>query len=1193
MAVLLQRSRIIPVDSLLEGLRRVSNSIVRVSLHEAIGVCTGWFITPDIVIIPGFVAGSAKDSYGSIRIENMAGNETGWSTEAVGPPEVLGPEIVGHGETIGTVVGVALLHVSEKQPDRTLQLSFENPAEGDEIRIVHYPGTPEACISFGKVLGVEGGNLIYDADTLAGSSGAPVLDSLWRVVAFHAGGDFKLKQNFGPSRPTFLKALQESKSWAAIASFHRIADDRSAQNSLRMGAAQADSTAPEAALIRAALTPGFDRSSLSDDDAAALVGLVADPRGSKWVLRAAERRRIIASTGSLANLSQHFVPSEHPDEAERVVRNILAGPPYEFEKDDEASLAWWIQAVRWFEGLAPDLPTPAAISRVLERRRIRSRLDKITDGEFRGRVAQLDLLRRWYKEGNGPVVLSGIGGIGKSSVVARFASELPAETLLLWLDFDRADLAPDDAASVLSAISDQASLQLDSFVLPKTEGDEWMPRAESVGAGIAAAITPSFAPLVVLDSFEAAQYSTRYQEIWPVLETISRHLPNLKVCVTGRAPVPGLKLLGKTASPIELRGIDPSDARQWLRDKGITIPAVLDRVVELAGGIPLIIRLALRLIEVGGQVQDLPRDLPQKIVAGYLYDRILDRVQNPEFKQLASAFLVVRRITVDMFMPLFEGLVDLPPGEPSDWFAELSREMGLVEGGEALQARPEVRAATLSLLERENPALVRSIDERAVTWYAANNAASIENAAELVYHNLRLDNIAGAETAWREGAGAFLMFAADDIRGAKARAWLLGRLGAAPDSNDVTLWEQEAAERIRAARKRGLDRTVKEILRERPDRSPGSPLVFQEAFELFREGLTQEASSSLYGAGGALGAVARDRIALQALLARERGAPRLADNMLAAIDGPDAWNEGGESQLKVLAVQASRIRLSVDLDEEVRMIEHPDSASWNRVRQMLSAIDVLSPVLRESISRDDFSLESMAEFFDLAKDPSGTSLAERVERERTNTPYGDPRIQIGLGRGLVDEWSPNDMWKPPLEYRNLGPLMESDVPSIGLALASRRRWWLAEKASFLRSCCEQFSRKSKPTFSPLAPAILGTLALFASGTPAFSLAYEGIPLSEIVLLSEIAGRQLRIPEHAWQRAIRMMKVGVDPNHNWTASGRSERGWVTVSMKSLLDYRSKGPRGSERNVPLFLLFLASPDPLDVLVADLAGSTEFDA
>src|SRR5262249_12410866 len=161
-------------------------------------------------------------------------------------------------------------------------------------------------------------------------------------------------------------------------------------------------------------------------------------------------------------------------------------------------------------------------------------------------------------------------------------------------------------------------------------------------------------------------------------------------------------------------------------------------------------------------------------------------------------------------------------------------EMALVEGGSVLIPRAEVRSATLWLLEHDRPELVRQVDARAAEWYARDGAETPEDAAELVYHRLRLGEVARAEQAWRDGCGAFLPYAADAIRDPAARAWLQQRLGAVVGApRPLIVWEHDAVERIRSARGRKLDRAVGEILRERAERSEQSPLVFHDAYELY------------------------------------------------------------------------------------------------------------------------------------------------------------------------------------------------------------------------------------------------------------------------------------------------------------------------------------------------------------------------
>ena len=117
--------------------------------------------------------------------------------------------------------------------------------------------------------------------------------------------------------------------------------------------------------------------------------------------------------------------------------------------------------------MVPDLPTPGAIHRTLARRRSRSRLTDIAGPGFRGRKAELKQLAEWMGEpAGGLMAITGIGGVGKSALVAKLALDLPPETVLLWLDFDRADLAPDDPVSVLSILFDQLALEVAGLKLP-------------------------------------------------------------------------------------------------------------------------------------------------------------------------------------------------------------------------------------------------------------------------------------------------------------------------------------------------------------------------------------------------------------------------------------------------------------------------------------------------------------------------------------------------------------------------------------------------------------------------------------------------------------------------------------------------------------------------------------------------------
>ena len=147
---------------------------------------------------------------------------------------------------------------------------------------------------------------------------------------------------------------------------------------------------------------------------------------------------------------------------------------------------------------------------------------------------------------------------------------------------------------------------------------------------------------------------------------------------------------------------------------------------------PLALRLAVRWVREGGEIAELPEQLPAALVDSFLYQRILDRVVDPALKPVARDALVLRRVTADI---VAEVLADSAPEgmDPAEVFARLSRELALVgdesESGGASVVLPDrvscacagIRAATLRLLVLARRDRTRTIDQRAATWYAARD----------------------------------------------------------------------------------------------------------------------------------------------------------------------------------------------------------------------------------------------------------------------------------------------------------------------------------------------------------------------------------------------------------------------------------------------------------------------------------------
>jgi V8-like Glu-specific endopeptidase len=68
---------------------------------------------------------------------------------------------------------------------------------GDHVNIIQHPGGAQKQISFvaNVVAFVGGGRVQYLTDTLPGSSGSPVFDTDWNLIALHHSGGWLTEPN--------------------------------------------------------------------------------------------------------------------------------------------------------------------------------------------------------------------------------------------------------------------------------------------------------------------------------------------------------------------------------------------------------------------------------------------------------------------------------------------------------------------------------------------------------------------------------------------------------------------------------------------------------------------------------------------------------------------------------------------------------------------------------------------------------------------------------------------------------------------------------------------------------------------------------------------------------------------------------------------------------------------------------------
>ena len=1149
--MIIGRHAVYEVARFRERLAQAERSVVRVATGGDNGTpgsprCTGWLVTPDLVVIAGFALAVAAEV---VECEQLG--------DRVRAELVFGD--------VKDTERPALLRLVAPLKARTLRLAPGAAAAGESVFVMqHTQRQPELRFSIGRVLERAEAWLRYDADTDVGSSGAPVLDSGWGVVGMHMRGSERY--NEGLTLAALVESLREAPQWPEIAERHRLTDVAQVRRAVQEQRSDKRET-HDSVLLGAAVQWSVDPSALAEDDAARLRPLVADPTASRWILPAAERSSLLRSAGSLDELRNARGDAPARDPGQLVIDRILAGPPYPLDDIDESELPYWLQATRWFAGVADNLPTPAEIGRALERRRVRSQLHAIAGDPFRGRTEQLARLRDWYGSTDpGPIVITGIGGVGKSALVAQFALSLPPSTLLLRLDFDRADLAPDDSVSVLHLLFEQMTVQLEGFEAPALDRMAWGEAVAVLGKLLDRRLEPAFAPLLVLDGFEVAQYVRDHREIWQLLEQLLDQVPRLRVLVSGRATVTGLALRGRPAEVLTLEGLEEPDARAWLADGGIEDERVLERVVEISRGVPLILRLAVLWARRGGRIEELPEALPKQLVEGFLYERILDRVIDPELKALARDALVLRRLTEEMVPSILRDT--LPNGaDAAHVFARLARELALVDetpgpgltlpGSRVLKLRPEVRTATLQLLEAEPTSRVRMIDERAAKWYAGRDPDDLTNAAELVYHRLRLGDVDGAAQAWRPGCGALLGDAEADLSGAE-RAWLRAR--AEPGtSSDLADWEHGSRERITALLGRGLMERVPAVLGERHDRTANSPLRVYDAWWRWRgEGDAAAALELLDAQPSATGAVARDRRLVAARLAVETGDEARADAELALIEGARAWEHRADPRLDALTVTAARIRLTVKLELELELLRQlrAEPSRAGEVRALLPSTDVVLPALANAYGVE---LESEAIELRVPRDEHGLErFVHALDEARQLSASASPPPILEDSRAEGEDAS--DGWKR-------------------LAALGVRRWRLVATRTFLESACALLD---EDVSDQQRMSILGALAALAGherGT--FLLWHEthGPLVYALARVGPEAMLSLTPPPPEDRLELAAVALGAQRSPAFEAVTKGGPPSVKRTVFELT--------GGDPQLQALAFQILSPDPLEILVRRVLG------
>lgn len=560
-------------------------------------------------------------------------------------------------------------------------------------------------------------------------------------------------------------------------------------------------------LTRAAVRISFDLSTFAAhedfDDLTAFLDssceLVQTPSGSTvWSLTDEERRRCFAQVPvSRLRAARDVAEGLEEIQLQTTLDQSLAGgwtkADLEALTPEEARALSVVAA--WWDGHRADVPDVATATLLTDRLNLFAGLRAMAADHFVGRWDMLHELQTHFRsESPEPFSVYGIGGIGKSALVARhvvWAIDRQPGAYAAMLDFDDPMLNPlyqlEAVHRIISVVARQtdgrARERLDRLTKVALDAAETVrfrgeTSSRATGSGRQAEVGELLSDLiaftdgtilVVFDTVEQVQRRgpSAVGSFGSLVDRLGQFSSRIRVLVSGRTSIPGMK--GK---PHELGQLDRVDAVGLLRDLCTrpVEPRTAEAVIDALGASPLTVRLTARLLSDPDTVPGdlLILDLHAERINAELYRRVLDSIKDEEVQRLAHPGLVLRRITRELIQHVLAGPceVAVPDTTTADnLFERLALEGMLVDrtaDGEALVHRADIRRVMLPQLLADRRDVANRIQRAAVRYYAKRSDPA--SRTEELYHRLMLEQTpATLVKRWNPLAAVALVGVLDEL----------------------------------------------------------------------------------------------------------------------------------------------------------------------------------------------------------------------------------------------------------------------------------------------------------------------------------------------------------------------------------------------------------------------------------------------
>jgi len=563
-------------------------------------------------------------------------------------------------------------------------------------------------------------------------------------------------------------------------------------------------------------------------------------------------------------------------------------------------LAQCLKLARWVEPLNLDYPNPNEIYAEMKRKEFLKPLEEITQN-FEGREEDLRTLKKyvdwlpreslfekaagffkdiikWHK--SKPMLITGIGGIGKSALVSQFimlhrkdSNQLP----FIYIDFDNSLYSISEPLFVLSEALNQLKIQfpklekefevlngiLDDLVFNKrrytskeNSSDSFrnmiyrklLDRLKHLDLDLGMIDRPI---LAVFDSFEELQYrganKTEFHTFLETIKEICEHVPRIRPVFVGRSEIEFKEVEFET---INLTSFDKKSATAYLSKLEIKNTELREKIYHNFGGNPLTLQLAASLAKQEGladakrisidRMGQLFKNLDESSIQKELVTRNLDHIHNADVRKIAMPGLLVRKVNPVVIQKILArpcGLGKISLNRATEVFNLLEAETFLIQANREtgkIVFRPELRKAMEDMVWKKNPTSAQAIHDNAVEYYS--NESSVEDQAECVYHRLkRGDDPSFLDSEGYKKISTFLDRSLDELP-LDAQIHIAGLRGSKFSKEKLKQtklddWEDYYAKVIQDGLKGGLHnlQSIRKELKQRKERSFNSSLHYWEA----------------------------------------------------------------------------------------------------------------------------------------------------------------------------------------------------------------------------------------------------------------------------------------------------------------------------------------------------------------------------